>query len=552
MNGYWKGAKKQMSEDSVVNRETVKDVEALPFRANEERGISQETCERFGVRCAVSTSDGVTPEAYYFPSYNKKGKIVGYMKQDVTKDKEESRHWTAVGSVSISNKLFGQDVSESVERRKTNIIITEGQWDCLSVYQAATDNVKNTKWENLEPFVVSIPLGTANAAESVLQNFQYISSFNEVTVFFDNDEATQAETKKGILKGREASEAVFSTLVGEGIGLFQLEAVEPHKDSSDYVQAGEWRELAKLISFGREPYKPEKIVKIGDIDFEELIAPPPDGVIVPQFPELMKKTSGFHKRALTLVTAPSGAGKTTGVSIISNEIEKSGEKLGMIYLEEQTKETVQRLIAEKLKVNYLKFKREPLRYASRERLKEIYEELSQNEDVLLLDHFGSLPIQELMDRVKYLHLVEGCDYIILDHLSMVISGNETTDERKELDIVMTELAAFCAANDVGIIVVCHLNRQGTADQFKGPKTKEGEEEKPYWIRVTKESLRGSAALEQLSFVILGLEPEILPNRERGRVRWTILKNRPTGYLGEADIWRLSESTWEVELFDNED
>lgn len=549
--GYWKGEKLSKAKD-FESKETITDVMALPFRAYEERGISKETCERFGVRCAVSPEDGKTPIAFYFPSYNKKGKLVGFMKQDVTKDKEQDGHWTAVGSVAISNKLFGQDVAESVERAKKNIIITEGQLDTMSVYQALVDNVKGTKWEGIEPFVVSIPLGTANASESVLQNYEFITSFKEVTLFFDNDEATAREKKKGILRGKEASESVFSTLVGEGIGLFQIEADEPHKDASDYLQVGEWKGLAKLVSFGRKEYTPEKIVKVSDIDFEDLIAPPPEGVIVEQFPKLMEKTSGFHKRVLTLITAPSGAGKTTGVSIISNEIEKSGNRLGMIYLEEQTKETIQRLIAEKLKVNYLKFKREPLRYASRERLQEIYDEICNNNDVLLLDHFGSLPIKELMERVKYLHLVEGCDYIILDHLSMVISGEAVTDERKELDIVMTELSAFCAAHDVGVIVVCHLNRQGTADQFKPTKKKDGEEDKPYWIRVTKESLRGSGALEQLSFVILGLEPEILPSRERGRVRWVVLKNRPTGYLGEADIWRLNESTWEVELSEEEE
>lgn len=549
--GYWKGGKVAKAED-FSSKETIKDVEKYPFLANEERGIRKDTCEKFGVRCAVSTSDGKTPEAFYFPSYNKKGKIVGYMKQDLTKDKTDTGHWTAVGSVPISNKMFGQDVAESVQRAKRGLIITEGQWDAISAYQASVDSVRGTKYEGLEPFIVSIPLGTANAAESVLQNFQFVKEFKEVTLFFDNDEATQRERKKGILKGKEAAEAVFSALVGEGISLYQILAEEPHKDASDYLQANESSKLAKLVSFGRKEYTPEKIVRVSDVDFDDVIAPPPDGVLVEQFPKLMEKTSGFHKRVLTLVTAPSGAGKTTGVSIISNEIEKAGQRLGMIYLEEQTKETIQRLIAEKLRVNYLKFKREPLRYASREKLKEIYDELCQNEDVLLLDHFGSLPIQELMDRVKYLHLVEGCDYIILDHLSMVISGSEVTDERKEIDIVMTELAAFCAAHDVGIIVVCHLNRQGTADQFKSQKKKDGEEDKPYWIRVTKESLRGSGALEQLSFVILGLEPEILPNRERGRVRWVILKNRPTGYLGEADIWRLNESTWEVELSEEDE
>lgn len=549
--GYFKGAK--VSNKEFESKETIQEVEKYPFLANEERGITKETCERYGVRCAVSPTDGKTPIAYYFPSYNKKGKIVGYMKQDLSKNKEERGHWQAVGSVAISNMLFGQNVADGIERKKKALIITEGQWDCLSVFQACKDKVANhPKYSGLEPFVVSIPLGTANASESVLQNLEWVKQFEEFITFFDNDSCTPREKKKGIMKGAEATEAVLSSLVGNGIKLFTLVAPEGYKDASDMLQDNKWEALANLVSFGKTEYTPEKIIRVGDVSFEDIIAPPPEGIVVPQFPKLMEKTSGFHKRTLTLVTAPSGAGKTTGVSIVSNAIEQAGERLGMIYLEEQTKETVQRLVAEKLKVNYLKFKREPLRYASREKLEEIYKEIVEKNDIILLDHFGSLPIEELMNKVKYLHLVEGCDYIILDHLSMVISGNQSTDERKEIDIVMTELAAFCAAHDVGIIVVCHLNRQGTADQFKQKRGKDEDEDKPYWIRVTKESLRGSGALEQLSYVILGLEPEILPTRERGRVRWVVLKNRPTGYLGDADIWKLNEQTWEIETSEEDE
>ena len=36
------------------------------------------------------------------------------------------------------------------------------------MYQALIDQVKGTKYEGLEPFVVSIPLGTANAVEAIL------------------------------------------------------------------------------------------------------------------------------------------------------------------------------------------------------------------------------------------------------------------------------------------------------------------------------------------------------------------------------------------------
>jgi replicative DNA helicase len=230
---------------------------------------------------------------------------------------------------------------------------------------------------------------------------------------------------------------------------------------------------------------------------------------------------------------------------------EAGEKLGMVYLEETNKETMQRLIASKLKVNYLEFKNDPLKVSTREKIAAAYKEIVENDQLVMLGHFGSLPVSELMAKIKHMHLVEGCKFIILDHLSLVISGSAVKDERKELDMVMTELAAFCAANEVCIIAVSHINRT-LADQFKAPKTKEGEEPKPYWVQVTKESMRGSAALEQLSFIIIGLEPEILPDRSRGRARLTVLKNRPWGYLGVADTFKIDDESWEVLLMEDND
>lgn len=545
--GYEKGKIKQnyMTE---VPKEKLTDVAKLPIKEIADRGIRKETCERFGVRCAVSTQDGTTPVAYYFPSYNQKGKVVGYMKQDITKDKSETGHWTAIGSVSINNKLFGQDVAESVKRKRKNLIATEGQIDTMSAYQAATDKVKGGQYDGMEPFIVSIPLGTANAVEAMLHNQEFVKSFESLSTFFDNDESTPAETKKGIMKGREATEAVMAAFVGSGINLFTIEADDGFKDASDYLQADKSDELANLVSFGKKIYTPEKIIHVSDISVEQVMAPAPEGVMVNQFPKLMDKTYGFHKRALTLVTAPSGAGKTTAVSIVSNAIIECGMKPGLIYLEETAVETVQRMVSEELKVNFLKFKRKPLAVASEQAIRDAYNKVNAKNPALL-DHFGSIKIDSLMGKIKYMHEIEKCDFIILDHISMTISGLEVTDERKELDVAMTEIAAYCASHDVGIIVVCHLNRGGTADQFK---VKKGDEDKPYWVRVTKESLRGSASLEQLSMVILALEPEILPSRERGRVRWVVLKNRPLGYLGEADIFKLNEQTWEVELSELEE
>lgn len=538
---------KKQKTFNVVNpnrkEETVADVEKFPYKAFPERGISKETCERFGVRAGLSEKDGKTIEAFYFPSYNQKGKIVGYKKQDITVDKTHPYHWTTVGAVSIGNKLFGQNTVEEMNRKRANLILTEGEWDSLSIYQACIDSVKGTKYEGIEPTVVSIPMGTKNAVEAILHNEQFVKSYDAATLFFDDDHCTPAELKKGIMKGHEAREAVASALVGSGIALMTITPSEGLKDASDYLQANKSQELSKLVQFGKRVFSAEKIVKASDISFEDLIAKRPEGLYVKSFPKLMDKLHGFRTRELVLLTAPSGVGKSTVSSIIANAFIDHGERVGQIYLEETNKETLQRAVASKLKVNYLKFKNDPVSVANIDAIRIAYDEICKDDKVIMLGHFGSLPITELMAKIKHMHLIEGCKYIIVDHLSLAISGSEVEDERKELDMIMTELAAFCAANEVCIIAISHINRTA-ADQFKAPK---GKEDEPFWVKVTKEMMRGSAALEQLSFVIIGLEPEILPDRSRGRVRLTVLKNRPWSYLGACDEFTVDDDTWEVLL-----
>ena len=535
-------------EDAFVAKEKLNEVEKYPFLASEERGIRKETLEAYGVRAGLSQVDGKTVEAYYFPSYNKKDKIVGYMKQDLTKSKEEKGHWSAVGTVSISNKLFGQPVAEAVPRKRNNVVVTEGQWDTLSVYQAMVDSVKGTAYSGIEPFVCSIPLGTGNAVEALLHNEDFIKSFISQTVFFDDDYCTPAELKKGILKGHEARESVANAFVGSKVSLFTIYPQKGYKDASDYVQNGDSGLLAKDVSFNKKPFSAEKIIKASDVSVDEIIASRPEGVYVDCFPELMNKIHGFRTRELVLLTSPSGVGKSTVTSFFANAFVEKGEKVGMIYLEETKVETIQRVIASKLKVNYLKFKNNPLSLATREQIEAAKAEIDLGDKLVLLDHFGSLPISQLMQKIKHMHFVEGCSYILLDHLSVVISGSDIQNERKELDIVMTELAAFCAANDVCIIAVSHINRDAIADQLK---PKKGKEDEPFWVRVSKESMRGSSALEALSFIVLALEPEILPSRKRGRARLVVLKNRPWGFLGQCDTFEVDDSTWEVILSDTE-
>lgn len=543
---------RKFNERSAVQKttpkETVKEVLKYPFVEAKDRKVRKETCERFGIRAALSEKDGKTVEAYYFPSYNQKGQVVGFMKQDITKGKEEEGHWTAVGSVNIQNKLFGQDVAESINRKRVNVVVTEGQWDTVSTFQALVDSVKNTKYEGMEPQVVSIPLGTKNAVEAILHNESFITSFDAATWFFDDDHCTPAEAKKGIMKGHEAREAVAGAMIDSGISMMAVTAQDGFKDASDYLQAGKSAELAKLVQFGKKVFSTEKIVRASEISFETVIEPQPQGVIIDCFPKLMQKINGFRMKELTLLLAPSNCGKSTVTAIFARKFMDAGEKIGMIFLEEGNKETFQRLLASDLKVNYLRFKRDPLSVASKEAIQEAYQRITQNDRMVMLNHFGSMPIDTLMAKVKHMVLVEGCKYILLDHISLVISGLESENERKDIDMAMTSLASFCSANNCHLVVVCHINRTDS-HQFLPPKGGEG---KPFWVNVRKESARGSASLEQLSWNIILLEPEILPDFSRGRVRFKVGKTRFGDSLGIADVFTLDQDTWEVVLDTSED
>lgn len=556
MSYTWK-FKKGAEEKNVVDvKETLQEVLGYSFNGCRERGIKKSTAEKFGVRSSVCESDGKTVTAFYFPSINARGETTGFMKQDLSKTKDERGHWIAVGKVGVNNKLFGQNVAEGIGRKHTNFTVTEGQWDCLSVYQAQLKSLEGTKFEGQEPFVVSIPLGTKNATESMLHNKDFVKSFEGMTIFFDDDSCTPEELKKGIMRGKEACEAVASAFIGD-INLYSVQPLHGYKDANDYLQDynkvfssldDAQEKLAKLVQFERKPLVTEKIAQVSDVSFDDLIAPIPLGIEIKSFPKLSEMMYGWRTGELTVVTARSGAGKTTGMTKIAEDAIDQGERLGLIYLEEKNKQTLQRFVASQLKVSYKQFKRNPRSVASEESIKAVYDRLVEQKQIVMLDHFGSMPIKELIAKIKHMYFVENVKYILIDHLSMVISGSDVTDERKEIDIVMTEIAAFCAANDVAVMLVVHLNRQGS-NQVQPPK---GKEEEPFWVQVTKETMRGSGSLEQIAWNVLGLEQEILPDRKRGRVRWVVLKNREGGDLGVADTFTMNDTDWTVTLFDEDD
>ena len=529
---YQKGKTMKQAYRSKGKEETVEDVNGYPCVAVPDRGLLQEDAEYFGIRSALSEEDGKTPIATYFPYYNKEGILTGYKKRDWTLAKEEDYHFSVVGSVRISCQMFGQ---HKAKRNAKAMYIAEGEEEVVAIRRCILDSLKGTQWEGkMEPSVIGLSMGTANAQECVAHNEDFLRKAQELVLCLNNDHATPKEALKGIKKGKEATEDIAAFLLLDNMSTVSLPPGV--NDFREALLKGHGKLMGKRLAFERQQYSPEKIVSGDNVSLEELIKPLAEGVKIDRFPKLMEKLHGFRHMPtgeLSLYAAFSGVGNSTVCREVAWEIIRQTDlKVGFIFLEETHTKTQQAMVALELGVPLNKFRRNPLDCASIEQIDKARKAVLSNGRTFSLDHFGSMRTDKLMNQIKYLHHICGCDHIVLDHVSALVSGLESNNERKDIDILMTELASFVSANPCHIHAVSHLRR--AEDHNANKKLKDGENPQPYWRELNIQWLRGSGGLEQLSFNILLVENEILPSGERGRIRIRLGKNREWGELGICD------------------
>ena len=158
--------------------------------------------------------------------------------------------------------------------------------------------------------------------------------------------------------------------------------------------------------------------------------------------------------------------------------------------------------------------------------------------VFMFDHFGSSDIDNIVNRVRYLAKVMECEYIFLDHISIVVSAQSNGDERKAIDEIMTKLRMLVQETGISLIVVSHLKRPETKGHEEGAAT-------------SLAQLRGSGSIAQLSDMVLGLErngqADDATLRNTTFVR--VLKNRFSGITGKASSLLYSLTTGRMDEID---
>lgn len=465
-------------------------VEALVARL-----IDEDTCRKFGVRVGKHNGKNV----HFYPYYQDNALVA-------CKVRDKDKNFKVIGE---GGKLpfFGQHLWSPGKM----LVVTEGEIDCLSVSQ-----VQGNKWAT-----VSVPNGAQGAARTFRHQLEWLEQFESVIIMFDMDEPGQAAAKE------------CAELLSPGKAKI---ASLPLKDPNELLMKGMSKEIISAIWNAKE-FRPDGIISGKDL-WDEVSKEEVVQSIPYPFDGMNDKTKGLRRGELVTVTAGSGIGKSAFVREIAHHLIKKGERVGMLMLEESTKRTALGLMGIELN-KPLHISKENV---SESELEESFKAVVGGGNLFLYNHFGSSDIGNLVSRVRFLARGCGCGWIILDHLSIVVSGLGDGDERRLIDNAMTMLRTLVEETGVGMILVSHLKR---------PEGNKGHEE---GATTSLSQLRGSHAIAQLSDIVIGLErnqQSDTPNVTTVRV----LKNRfsgDTGASGELhynrDTGRLTEQPFVEESY----
>lgn len=456
------------------------------------RGISKETCQKAGYW--IAKVDGVMYQVADYRDQN--GNIVSQ------KVRDKDKNFKTTGSHK-SDALFGKHLWNGGKK----IVVTEGEIDMLTVME-----LQDCKYP-----VVSLGHGASAAKKTCAANYEYFDQFEQIILMFDMDEA-----------GRKAVEEAAQVLPAGKVRV----AVLPCKDANECHLNGHDREIMEQV-WNAGPWIPDGVVSalsLRERIREHLSSEESVGLLFSGCSGINDKTLGARGGEVIMVTSGSGMGKSTFVRQQALQWGTAmGKKVGLAMLEESVEETAEDLIGLHNRVRLRQsdsLKREIIENG---KFDQWFDELFGNDTFHLYDSFAEAETDRLLAKLAYMRSGLGCDVIILDHISIVVSASGESDERKMIDNLMTKLKGFAKSTGVVLVVICHL---------KNPdKGKAHEEGRP--VSIT--DLRGSGALRQLSDTIIALERNQqgdMPNLVLVR----ILKCRFTGDTGIAGYMEYNKET----------
>ena len=449
-----------------------------------DRKISAAVVEKFGVRI-----DNVN-DRHLYPYRNGDGALIG-VKTRYSRNKTFS--WDGNGQT----VLFGMHLFPGGGK---TITICEGEIDTMAAHQ-----MNGSKWP-------TVGMPSATGIKAVKDNLEYLNTFEEIYLAFDNDDA-----------GKRATEDVANLFEPNKCKVVNL---APLKDVGEYLAEGKVEDYTRRW-WNAQPFTPEGIVRGSSL--WDLVSTDDDTPSVPYpYDGLQEMTYGIRVGELVTLTAGSGLGKSAVVrELMYHLLNVTEDNIGCLFLEESTKRSALGFMS--MAAN------KPLHLPDTEKTPEelrlAFDQTLGTDRIFLYDSFGSNSLENIIGRVRHMAKAMDCKYIVLDHLSIVVSSQENGDERKAIDEIVTKLRMLVQELRISLIMVSHLRRPQGQGHEDGAAT-------------SLSQLRGSAAIAQLSDMVIGLERNGQHENEvmRNTTTVRVLKNRFSGITGPATYLYYDKTT----------
>lgn len=488
----------------------VNDVLDKPILGWRERNIPKLVSEFYDVRTV--SEDGKVKYRYY-PSTIDGGKLVGWhVRNDFVKqarnrgEKPAQAPFFPVGKVRSDCELFGQS---KFNKGGKYLVLASGEEDAQAIFTALNVERSGSGLE-LKKFitpVISTTVGEGAVAQ-IKENYDFITSFENVIIMYDNDDA-----------GREGAEKV-ARLLKSG----QAKIAKYHrKDACAHSKEGEFDAIVNAF-WKAEQYSPVGILKLTDMwdDFEkdDLNVKIP---FAPSFSKLNEMMNGgLEFGEVTIIGALTSIGKS---SIINNNVyhwlETLPYKIGAMYLEGTKREVVRDMLSLEMSMNLRKIDRSSLDMSM---LKTRFMNFAQKDNFVFVDHQGSIGNKDIFDKFNYLAKSEGCKIIILDVLQAAVNSSDNSAIIDFMDTILK----FAKETDTCIIVVSHMRKPDGDDPHN----------------VSEYDLMGSSSINQIAFNTILLSRDKMSDSKlvKNSTHLKLVKCRRTGETGDAGWVRYDPET----------
>ena len=460
-----------------------------------DRCISEETAKKFGVRRVVSADNKVTQHIYPFFNGNE---VVGTKTRFV-----DNKNFSFAGTYEGTG-LFGEQLFRNTGGKYLTIV--EGECDAMAAYE-----LMQSKWA-----CVSLKRGAAGAVKDIRESIEFVESFENVVLCFDNDKAGIDAAKKvaRILKPGKAKIVALPT---------------GSKDANDMLRQKKFQAFMSAWWEART-YTPSGILDLSAKKSEWLHRETKESVDYP-WEGLNKKLYGMRKGELITLTGGTGLGKSSVTRELEHWlIKNTKDNVGIIALEENWLRTADGIIS--IEANDRVYLNERREQYTEEQLTNLFDKVIPKGRVFIHAHLGATDIDEIFSKLRYIIVGCECKWIIVDHLHMLVNVMDGGDERRGIDMLMNKLRSLVEETGVGMILVSHLRRAA------GDKGHEN------GVEVSLSHLKGSAGIAQLSDCVIALERNQQADHkdDANTTKVRVLKSRYTGDTGLACSLRYNNET----------